>query len=171
MLSKSQLQRYETGQLLPPLKYADHLDALYEADGWVKLSLSALHAATWDPWAEGHAPARLEHAHEWPASYRGPVWVAVWPLPEHVGRKHPLTLDWGAWSAALTLTLGAQGRALTTGKSADPSGVPVTFNLESDLPVFTLSGAGPAPSGFLVTRIHRKWRYGDVRLPVWQRFR
>lgn len=41
VLLKSQLQRYETGQLLPPLRYAAHLDDLYGADRWVRLSLSA----------------------------------------------------------------------------------------------------------------------------------
>lgn len=171
MLSKSQLQRYETGQLLPPLSYAGHLDALYDANAWVKLSLSALYAATWDPWAEDHAPASTEHAHEWPATYRGLVWVVLKPLPENTGRIHAVTLDWGAWSAALTFTVGAEGRALTTGKSVDRSGVPVTFNLQSDLPVFTLGGAGVAPTEYPATRIHRKWRYGDVRLPLRHRFR
>lgn len=137
----------------------------------MKLSLSPLYAVTWDPWADGSAPATMAHAHEWPASYRGPVWIVVKPMLENAGRTHALTLDWGAWSAALTPTVGATGLALTTGKSVDRSGVAVTFNLESDLPVFTLYGAGAPPSGYPVTRIHRRWRYGDVRLPLWQRFR
>ena len=171
VLSKSQLQRYETGQLLPPLSYTDHLDGLYDANGWVKLSLSALYAVTWNPWAEGGALAATAHAHEWPAPYRGPVWIVIKPLPENAGNAHTVTLDWGAWSAGLTLAVGTKGLTLTTGKSLDRSGVAVTFNLESDLPVFTLFGAGAPPSGYPVTRIHRRWRYGDVRLPLWQRFR
>lgn len=171
VLSKSQLQRYETGQLLPPLRYAGYLDALYDANGWVKLSLAALYAASWDPWVGDQTPATTAHVHEWPASYRCPVWLLLKPHAENTGRTHTLTLDWGAWSAALTLEVGAKGLVLTTGKSVDRSGVAVTFHLESDAPVFTLFGAGGPPSGYPVTSIHRKWRYGDVRLPLWQRFR
>lgn len=169
VLSKSQLQRYETGQLLPPLRYAAHLDDLYGADGWVRLSLSALHANTWDPWADEHTPAATHHAHDWPAPYRGSIWVLVKPVAENALRRHVLTLDWGVWSAALTLVVDADGQVLTTGKSADLSGVTVTFNLESDLPVYTLAGAGAPPSGYPVSRIHRKWRYGGVRQPLWRR--
>ncbi|SIS10781.1 hypothetical protein SAMN05880568_2817 [Microbacterium sp. RURRCA19A] len=48
--------------------------------------------------------------------------------------------------------------------------VALPFSLESNLTVFSWRTQGSLPPGYPVMPIHRRWRYGDVRLPLWQRF-
>jgi hypothetical protein len=162
VLSRSQLHRYEAGASRPKLAFADHLDELYGAGGWVSLAMRSLYGAIWDPWHEAHGVARTHHAHKWPALYDGLVWIAIKPLPERVGQDHELTLAWGPWQLELTLSLPASGVVLVTGKAEDPSAEAVTLNLDCAVPVFSLRGAGPAPAGTKVIDIRGRWRHMNI---------
>ena len=75
VLSKTTLHRYERGEVLPPLNYAAHLDDLYNAEGWLEMSISSLWRPRWNPWTEDHGTASRLHAGRWPAPQQGPVWV------------------------------------------------------------------------------------------------
>lgn len=135
VLSKSQLARYESGETLPPLKYADHLDGLYQAEGWVTMSLHALWRPRWNPWAAEHGVAKASHA----------------------GQMHRLTLDWGPWTQDIQDLIEAHGIVLLTGKSAGANGVAVTCNLTSSPSTFALFGVGENLEGEKVKDIRRDW--------------
>lgn len=157
VLSKSQLSRYEAGEQLPSLRYAQHLDDLYDAAGWVTMSLRTLWRPKWNPWAEEHGdPGRL-HVGDWPAPYRGIVWIKVKPTPDNLGKRHRLTLDWGPWRQVVRCALVADGVVLMTGKAPDADGISKACNLSADRPVFTLYGAGDALAGEKVLDIRSGW--------------
>lgn len=122
VLSKSQLDRYEKG-LLPPLKYAQHLDDLYEARGWVIIALRGLWRSSWDPWGMESA-ANTVHADAWPPQYSGMVWIKIKPLSENAGELHHFLLHWGIWSRCVKeRPLGEAGLVLMTGKAKDLGGL------------------------------------------------
>lgn len=123
VLSKSALDRYERGVVLPPLEYAQHLDALYEGEGWVEMSIRSLWRPKWNPWLEDHGTVRRLHAGRWPAQYDGQVWIKVKPQPESVGQEHEIELEWGPWGRRVTLVLEEAGIVLATAKARDLDGI------------------------------------------------
>jgi hypothetical protein len=155
--STSTLSRYETGRTRPPLKMAEHLDALYRAEGVIEMSLRSLWRARWNPWGEHEARLAQQHAFSWPGPYEGAVWVRVVPHVDHVGRAHSIRLAWGPWRHAQTLVLPERGVVLRTGKAADEGGIPVTMNMDSDLPVFSLSGLGDDLTAEDIVDIRAAW--------------
>jgi hypothetical protein len=161
VISKSQLSRYEQGLLLPPLDYADHLDDLYAADGWVSMSLKALWRPRWTPWVE-EFPAQFHHG-GWPAEYHGSVWIKLLPIIENVGNVHTIDLEWGPWGRRVVEPLPRTGLILVTGKMRDADGISRTCNLASDLHVYALFGAGEGLEGEEVRMIHRGWELRNVR--------
>ncbi len=161
VLSKSQLFRYEQGVLLPSLTYAEHLDELYEAEGWVKMSLRTLWRPKWNPWREDYGVASYRHAVDWPAPYRGMVWIQVKPLPENVGLLHRFILDWGPWTRLVQSFLSSEGVVLVTGKAPDGDGYSKTCNFGSNHKVFTIHGAGDVEDEAIID-IRQGWRLRDA---------
>ena len=158
VLSKSTLARFESGDVVPALAYADHLDDLYGGGGWIGMSVRALWRSSWEPWSPTvTSPPRRAHVGSWPATYRGPVWICVRPAAKNRGIYHHLTLDWGPWTCTVESVFDDEGVTLRTGKAADPDGVPVSLHLLSDHPVFTLYGAGES-EGEDVLDIRSWWR-------------
>lgn len=157
VLSKSSLARYESGQVLPALEYAEHLDRLYEADGWVMMTLRSLWRPKWDPWHLDHGVSSRFHAGNWPAPYGGPVWIAVKPRPENVGLFHAIRLEWGPWERRHQCLLAEEGVVLMTGKAPDSDGVSRTCNVTTDRPVFVLFGAHEASGGADPVDVRRGW--------------
>jgi hypothetical protein len=156
VLSKSQLDRYERGAL-PPLQYARHLDTLYEAEGWVEMSIRSLWRPRWNPWTDDHGTARRIHAGRWPAQYGGLVWIKVKPQPEWVSHEHVIELEWGPWQRRITCVLEADGAVLATGKATDDDGISRTCNLTSEPALYALYGAGEYLSGETVLDVRRGW--------------
>lgn len=156
--SQSKAARYENGELLPPLEYAKHLDRLYDAQGWVEVSLRSLWRPKWDPWALEHGTASHYHAGIWPAQYGGIVWIKLKPLPEHVGLSHSVELEWGPWMRSLDCVLNGDGVVLLTGKAIDTDGIPRTCNLTADHRVYALFGAGDDLELETVIDMRRGWR-------------
>jgi hypothetical protein len=155
VLGRSTLSRYEAGQL-PPLKYADHLDHLYDGNGWVSLNLRNLWLQRWDPWVVEQSAPRALHALSWPAPYAGRVWMKLVPEASSVGDLHSVTLTWGPWCRRVVERIGAGGLVLTTIKAEDADGHPVTATLECDRRVFALwGGADVVPEG--AVDISRGW--------------
>jgi hypothetical protein len=142
VLSKSQLQRYEAGVCLPALEHAEHLDRLYDGQGWVEMALRSLWRARWNPWTREHGNASTHHAGIWPAAYEGMVWIKLKPWPEHADQPHHLTLNWGPWTTLVEHVITKDGLILTTGKAADLDRVAVTCNLDTEPEAFALFGAG-----------------------------
>jgi transcriptional regulator with XRE-family HTH domain len=155
VISRSQLSRYEQGKVLAPLKYAEHLDHLYDAGGWVDLSLKNLWRPRWNPWAD-EFPA-LHHYGLWPALHHGLVWVKVKPTAENIDCMHALTLEWGPWGHSVTAVLPAEGIVLVTGKAVDDEGTNSALELVADRNVFALFGAGEDLDGEITIDIHRGW--------------
>lgn len=154
--SKSALGRYEAGKL-PPLPVADVLDWAYGADGWLEHAIARLWTREWDPWRQAGAWPSETHEHRWPAHWSGLVWVDLRPVREHADVVHAVTLHWGAWRREQRLALPAGGTVLLTGKAPDHDGVSRDLNLDCDLPVFALFGAGPLPEDDRVVDIRRGW--------------
>lgn len=157
VLSKSQLHRYEIGETLPNLNVAQHLDRLYDADGWVEMALRSLWRPAWTPWRDEHRPPRRLHAGSWPAGYGGPVWVKVLPHPETLRCEHVIVLEWGPWKREVRWTPDDIGLVLVTGKAPDADGVSRTCNVSVNYPVFVLFGAGDELSGEVVRDIRSGW--------------
>ena len=158
-ISKSQLDRYEKGELLPPLQHARHLDLLYGGEGWVEVALRSLWRSDWNPWTADEAmPSRI-HAVAWPAQLSGVVWLKIKPIagadtePEHV-----IEIEWGPWCRSLEVSLPTSGVLLITGKAADDDGVAKTLNLTSTHRLFLLHGAGDDFDTESVIDIRRGWR-------------
>lgn len=161
VLSKSQLDRSERGEVLPPLKYAKHLDRLYEADGWVEASLGTLWRRRWNPWRQQHGVAANLHTGAWPAAYQGVVWIKVRTRPENLASVHSLMLDWGPWRQIRKQVLADGGTTFLTGKHADVDGIAVPSNLSVDMPVFALYGIGDKLDGEDVVDIRSGWKRRD----------
>lgn len=145
-VSKSTLGRFEIGSHIPPLRLAETLDHVYDANGWLSLAIRSLRASRWDPWRETDLPS-ISHSGGWPAEYSGDVWIRVIPNVRAAGREHALSLRWGPWVNNLRLELPPDGISLVTGKDIDRNEVPVTCQLSSQLPVFAVYGASvPLPT-------------------------
>jgi hypothetical protein len=156
IISKSTLDRYEKG-MLPPLQYAEHLDKLYEGNGWVEMSIRSLWRSKWEPWSEDHGTARQYHAGRWPAPYGGPVWIKLKPQPEFIGQPHEVDLEWGPWGRHVTSELGESGVVLLTGKAIDIDGISRVCNVTTLPAAYALFGAGEHLSGELVLDVRRGW--------------
>jgi hypothetical protein len=159
MLSKSQLDRYEKGEVqpAPPLEYAEHLDALYGGGGWVELSIRNLWRPRWNPWLQEHGVAARIHAGRWPAQFGGLVWIKVKPLPECANEMHRMFLEWGPWGRSIETNIAADGVVLATGKGRDPDGISRICNLTVDHDVFALYGSGESLDDESVIDIRRGW--------------
>lgn len=158
VLSKSQLARYEGGEVLPPLEYAEHLDVLYQGEGWVELSIRTLWRPKWNPWRLEHGSAGRYHAGRWPAEHGGLVWIKIKPLPKHVNMTHEIDLEWGPWRRHVTCSLPGRGIVLATGKGRDPDHISRVCNITTDPAVFTLYGAGESLTDENVLDIRRGWQ-------------
>jgi hypothetical protein len=156
-ISKSQLQRYERGDLLPPLAHAEHLDSLYDGQGWVDISLRSLWRTRWDPWGTTDRPSR-HHAVEWPAKLAGIVWLKVIPVQRGAESDHHIELVWGPWSQTIDIAIEARGAVLFTGKAEDEDGMPVTCNVSADRPVHLLHGAGDDFVDDIALDVRSGWR-------------
>lgn len=158
VLSKSQLERYEQGLLLPRLNYATHLDALYQSNGWIELALAHLWLPNWNPWDDELAFPALHDTTSWPANYHGIVWIKLLPIMANTGRPHKVTLDWGPWTFSQEYTLNHTGLVIVTGKAADESGTSVPCNIFTTPRTFVLSGLDePTRTGSIVD-IRQLWR-------------
>lgn len=157
-LSKSQLARYESGETLPQLQYAEHLDRLYEAGGWVEVAIRSLWRSEWDPWALDNAGPSRYHAALWPAQLSGAVWLKVKPTSQDADTVHRVEIEWGPWMRTVETVITAQGILLFTGKAADDDGIPRTCNLAFDKRVFVLHGAGDDFGDEVVVDMRRGWR-------------
>ncbi|SIS18554.1 hypothetical protein [Williamsia sterculiae] len=156
-LSKSTLNRYENGTL-PPLELAEHLDQLYEADGWIDVGLRTLWRPKWDPWEREDSWPQRYHFARWPARFSGLVWIKVVPAATSINEDHSLMLAWGPWNRTVELpTLGPTGVLLTTGKAKDPDGISRTLNFVCDKQTHVLFGAGEDFGGENVLDIHEGW--------------
>ncbi len=155
-VSKSTLGRYEKGQTLPPLEIAALLDDAYQARGWLLYAITHLWRRSWDPWKE-EWPA-FTHAHTWPASYGGMVWMDVRPTERDEGADHTLMLGWAPWKHRVEAVLPRRGVVLVTGKAPDHDGVARTLNLDADRRVYVLFGVGDvADDDGRVIDIRRGW--------------
>ena len=141
-ISVAQLYRYERGEILPGLKHAKHLDTLYGADGRVKLLLATLRDQTWNPYCDDPSKPKLNYFYRWPSEYSGLVWVHLKPAADLVNCHHKIRLQWGSWKMGTEIKIPADGVYLVTGKAADDSHQSVTLELNCDLHVFALFGAG-----------------------------
>ena len=141
-ISRSTLSRYERGITLPGLSQAKHLDTLYGADGRVKLFLANLWDQTWNPHYDDHSKPKQNYFYRWPPEYSGLVWVHLKPAADLVNSHHKIRLRWGPWKMATETVIPADGVYLVTGKAADNSNQSVTLELNCDLHVFALFGAG-----------------------------
>lgn len=155
VISKSQLARYEGGAL-PPLRHAQHLDDLYQANGWVSLAMRSLWGPRWDPWNTHDGPLACHHPLIWPAELGTRVWIRLKPRSDSVGVDHRLTLEWGPWRCEVECVLPDTGVVLTTGKAREDRSV--TLNLRADREVFVLHGAGESfPPEDIVMDIEHDW--------------
>jgi len=141
-ISRSTLSRYERGITLPGLSQAKHLDTLYGADGWVKLFLANLWDQTWNPHYDDNLKPKRNYFYRWPPEYSGLVWVHLKPAADLVNSHHKIRLQWGPWKMGTETKIPADGAYLVTGKAADDSNRSVTLELNCDLHVFALFGAG-----------------------------
>jgi hypothetical protein len=155
--SRSQLSAFENGHRLPHIEYAETLDTLYGAQGWIATAVRTLRRTRWEPWRSERAPS-THHAFGWHASYSGLVWIKVVPQPEAVGLRHEITSEWGPWGRTDAVELPALGVVLLTGKAADADGISHTYNVTVDQPVFALAGFGDALHGETVRDIRRGWQ-------------
>ena len=157
-LTKSQFQRYESGETLPPLQYAEDLDRLYDAAGWVDVALRSLWRSRWDPWAFDNAGPSRFHAALWPPQLAGTVWLKVKPTAQDADTVHLIEIEWGSWMRTVETLITAQGVLLITGKAANEDGIAHTCNIAIDKRVFVLHGAGNDFDEEVTVDIHRNWR-------------
>ena len=141
-ISVAQLYRYERGEILPGLKHAKHLDTLYGADGRVKLLLATLRDQAWNPYCDDPSKPKLNYFYRWPPEYSGLVWVHLKPAADLVNSHQKIRLRWGPWKMVADIKIPADGVYLVTGKAADDSNQSITLELNCDLHVFALFGAG-----------------------------
>ena len=141
-ISRSTLSRYERGITLPGLDQAKHLDTLYNADGKVELFLAKLRHQTWNPYYDDHSKPKRKYFYRWPPEYSGLVWMHLKPAADLVNSHHKIRLQWGPWKMVTEIKIPADGVYLVTGKAADDSNQSVTLELNCDLHVFALFGAG-----------------------------
>lgn len=141
-ISRSTLSRYERGITLPGLDQAKHLDTLYNADGKVELLLAKLRHHTWNPDHHSRAKPERNYSHQWPPEYSGLVWIHLKPAADLVNSRHRIHLQWGPWKMVAEIEIPADGVYLVTGKAADDSNQSITLELNCDLHVFALFGAG-----------------------------
>lgn len=163
-LSKSALQRYESGKQLPPLECAESLDQAYRADGWVTLAVNSLQATQkWDPWLHEQSRPQKHHAVRWSAQYSGLVWLYIKPYDARCEKDYLIYLEWGPWARRVrVLGLTQVGVYLCTGKGLDESGVSHTLNFRSSAPLCLAFGAGDPPDDDVEQlHIHRGWRRAD----------
>lgn len=159
-LSRAQLSRYEQGQTLPNLAYAEHLDRLYQADGWIEIELANLWSRLWDPWIANDQPPKRVYFNRWSKSYSGWVWIQLKPTAQSVDQLHHIELSWGPWKASVDQPLPKEGLFLTTGKaedSEDDQADSVTMNVECDRPAFVLFGSGDPHEGANILNIYKDW--------------
>lgn len=149
--SKSALHRYEAGAPIP-LIFGPGLDELYQADGWVELSINTLGAGSWEPWRNKRSAT--DHFYRWPARYTGLVWIAVSPVAEEKGRLHGISLAWGPWRFAEQRSL-QDVFFYVTGKA--PDDISVVLNLRCDKKIVALFGAGTPPAGAAALDIIELW--------------
>ena len=141
-ISRSTLSRYERGITLPGLDQAKHLDTLYNADGKVELLLAKLRHQTWNPYYDDPSKPKRKYFYRWPPEYSGLVWMHLKPAADLIDSRHKIRLQWGPWKMATETVIPADGVYLVTGKAADDSNQSVTLELNCDLHVFALFGAG-----------------------------
>lgn len=156
VLSRSRLSRFENGSL-PPLELADHLDQLYEAEGWLKLALSSLWRSAWRPWETSSEWPLTMHFASWPANFSGLVWAKVVPCPDERGELHQLHINWGPWVRKVEVVLHQAGVVLVTGKARDLDGVSRTLNLTCNKKVHVLFGCGEDLEGEELVDIRQGW--------------
>jgi hypothetical protein len=155
--SRSQLSAYETGQRLPPLALADSLDALYDAGGWIAMSIRSLSRESWDPWRAERSASSM-HAFAWDAAYEGMVWITLKPTETNGSRAHRVISEWGPWRRVDLFELPAAGLTLLTGKAADADGIAKTYNLTADPAVFALAGFGDLRDDEHVCDVRQGWQ-------------
>lgn len=141
-ISRSTLSRYERGITLPGLDQAKHLDTLYNADGKVELLLAKLRHHTWNPDYDDPSKPKRKYFYRWPPEYSGLVWVHLKPAADLVNSRHKIRLQWGPWKMGTEIEIPADGVYLVTSKAADDSNQSITLELNCDLHVFALFGAG-----------------------------
>ena len=141
-ISRSTLSRYERGITLPGLDQAKHLDTLYNADGKVELLLAKLRHQTWNPYYDDPSKPKRKYFYRWPPEYSGLVWMHLKPAADLVNSHHKVRLQWGPWKMGTEIKIPVDGVYLVTGKAADGSHQSVTLELNCDLHVFALFGAG-----------------------------
>ena len=141
-ISRSTLSRYERGITLPGLDQAKHLDTLYNADGKVELLLAKLRHQTWNPYYDDPSKPKRKYFYRWPPEYSGLVWMHLKPAADLIDSRHKIRLQWGPWKMATETVIPADGVYLVTGKATDDSNQSVTLELNCDLHVFALFGAG-----------------------------
>jgi transcriptional regulator with XRE-family HTH domain len=157
VLSRAQLSRYERGECLPPLQYAEHLDGLYDGRGWVEIAIRSLWRSKWDPWSKEHGSAGRFSVIAWPAEYAGIVWIKLKPEPESAGNQFAVKIDWGPWVREVCCRIDEHGIVLMTGKAADVNRVAVSMNIAADKPLYTLNGVGGNLPDDEVIDIQRGW--------------
>lgn len=64
------------------------------------------------------------------------------PAADLIDSRHKIHLRWGPWKMATETVIPADGVYLVTGKAADDSNQSVTLELNCDLHIFALFGAG-----------------------------
>ena len=157
-VSRAQLSRYERGEILPKIWRAKHLDLLYEANGWVEMTLANLWDNRWDPWRHSQTAPTKSYVHRWPPDYSGPVWIRMAPTASSVDEEHHIVLMWGPWTAFVTTSLPQDGIYLTTGKAKDDeTSTSVVIEMTSNQPVFALFGSGTPDSAAQIIDIRRNW--------------
>ena len=157
-VSRAQLSRYERGEILPKIWRAKHLDLLYEADGWVEMTLANLWDKRWDPWRHTPTAPAKSYVHRWPPDYSGPVWIRLAPTASSVGKEHQVILTWGPWTALVNTSLPQDGIYLTTGKAKDDeTSTAVAIETTCDQPVFALFGSGTPDGTAEIIDIRQNW--------------
>lgn len=159
-ISVPQLYRYERGEILPGLKHAKHLDILYDADGKVELYLANLWDPEWNPDHHGRTKPEINYFYRWPSDYSGFIWIHLKPAADLVNSRHKIRLQWGPWKMGTEIKIPADGVYLVTGKAIDENNQSVTLELNCDLHVFALFGAGRINNGTAPKLdIRQKWTW------------
>lgn len=153
-ISKSALQRYESGRTPIPLAYAKVIDDAYKGEGWIEAAISVVGRPRWKPWEKDNPQGTFFH--RWPAQHQGLVWVIIQPAATRVDQHHAIRLRWGPWCCDLTIELPREGVALITGKDLDD--VAVTINLDIAPSAYALFGIGAEVGSVSIIDIRQKWQ-------------
>jgi hypothetical protein len=163
ILSESALARYEKGRAPHPrLKSAEALDQMYQADGWIQLSLARLAGFSWSPWSESWPES--EHLCSWPVDLEANVWIRILPASSGIDQEHSFLLRWGPLSRQLTTILPVQGVILQAHKLRDHDRVPRVMSISCMETLFyRVYGAGTPPAEYAenVIEINHGWERYD----------